>query len=130
MIILLDTSTALCRLTLVSDDDEHHTYEWEAGRELARGLHAFLRDRLAEHGQEFADIAGIGAMKGPGSFTGLRIGLTVLNTLADTLHIPIVGVEMSDTWQDKALGRLASGESDRIVLPYYGREAIITQPRK
>lgn len=129
MIALLDTSTALCRLTLVSDN-ERHTYEWEAGRELARGLHVFLRDRLAEHGQGFTSITGIGVMKGPGSFTGLRIGLTILNTLADTLHIPIVGIEMSDDWQDKVLRRLVSGENDRIVLPYYGREATITKPRK
>lgn len=129
MILLLDTSTATCRLTLV-DGGEQYSYEWEAGRGLARGLHAYLRDRLAEHGWTFADIAGIGVMKGPGSFTGLRIGLTVLNTLADTLAIPIVGVEMSDTWRDQALSRLAAGDNDRLVLPMYGAEAHITKPRK
>lgn len=129
MILLLDTSTPVCRLTFV-DGDQLHSYEWESGRELARHLHAYLRDRLAEQSLAFTDLAGIGVMKGPGSFTGLRIGLTVLNTLADTLDIPIVGVEMGDDWQGEALRRLQGGENDQLVLPFYGREAHITQPRK
>lgn len=129
MIVLLDTSTPVCRLTLVADEARYE-YAWEAGRELARGLHAFLRDKLAEHGWGFADITGIGVMKGPGSFTGLRIGLTVLNTIADDRDLPIVGVEMTEQWHDYALRRLAAGETDGIVMPHYGGEAHITKPRK
>lgn len=129
MIILLDTSTPVCKLTLVLDG-VWHDYEWTSGRELARGLHAYLRDRLAEHGKHLEDITGIGAMKGPGSFTGLRIGLTVLNTIADTLQVPIVGVEMSDDWRVSAVGLLEKGENHTLVLPFYGREANITKPRK
>ena len=129
MIVLLDTSTPMCRLTLV-DGEQQYDHEWQADRGLARSLHAYLRDCLAEHGWTFSDITGIGAMKGPGSFTGLRIGLTVLNTLADTLRVPIVGATLSETWRQEALGRLAADENDTLVLPFYGREANITKPRK
>jgi len=68
-------------------------------------------------------------MKGPGSFTGLRIGITVFNTIADTNNVPIVG-ETGDSWQDKAIMRLENGENDHVVLPEYGSEANITKPRK
>lgn len=128
MIILLDTATPVCRLTTVRDGRQT-TREWQADRTLARWLLAFLRDTLAEQGATFHDLTGIGVMKGPGSFTGLRIGLSVANTLADSLGVPIVG-ETGDAWRQQALRRLEAGDSDQIVLPDYGGEAHITRPRK
>lgn len=128
MILLLDTSTPACRLTIV-DGDARFESEWQAERLLAKNLHAWLRDHLADRGKTWSDIAGIGAFRGPGSFTGLRIGLTVLNTLADSLAVPIVGTD-GDDWREVALGRLLAGQNDRIVLPYYDRDANITSQRK
>lgn len=128
MIVLLDTATPLCKLTLV-DGDTRFESQWQADRQLAKGLLGYLRDQLAQHGKTFHDISGIGVMKGPGSFTGLRIGLTVLNTIADTNSIPIVG-EMGEDWHTKALGRLQNNENDKIVLPFYDRGVTITTPRK
>jgi tRNA threonylcarbamoyladenosine biosynthesis protein TsaB len=114
---------------LIADDGVAHTYNWEAGRTLARDMLLYLRDRLAEHESTFADIDGIGAFRGPGSFTGLRIGLTVLNTLADANGIQIVGETGAD-WEQRALDRLQRGENDQLVMPEYGGEAHITKPRK
>lgn len=128
MKILLDTSTPICRLTLV-DNGQIFDYEWQADRTLARYLLKFLQEKLKEHNADIHNITAIGVMKGPGSFTGLRIGLTVVNTLADGLQVPIVGTT-GDNWRELALGRLARGETDTIVLPEYGGEAHITRPRK
>lgn len=128
MILLLDTSTPVCKLTLVDGEARYDT-EWQADRTLAKNLLSYLRDQLAAHGKTFADVSAIGAFQGPGSFTGLRIGLTVLNTMADAQSIPIVGAS-GDAWQDDALRRLSAGENDMIVLPLYGSEAHITKPRK
>lgn len=128
MIILLDTSTATCYLTLVQDD-RIFSYEWEAGRGLARGLLGYFQEKLAEHDKTFADISGIVGFRGPGSFTGLRIGITVLNTLANAQHIPIVGTTGED-WKAQGIERLKAGEDDKIILPHYGSDANITQPRK
>lgn len=128
MIVLLDTSTSECKLTLI-DRDARYEYAWQADRRLAKELLGYIRDRLAEHHIAFDAITGIGVLRGPGSFTGLRIGLTVMNTLADSLHIPIVGTT-SDDWQSTATARLQNGENDKLVVPEYGAEAHITKPRK
>lgn len=128
MILLLDTSTPECRLSLV-DGDWRHDATWEANRELAKGLLSYIQTQLESQQKTWTDLTGLGVFKGPGSFTGLRIGITVLNTIADSENIPIVG-ETGDDWHEKAIDRLTNNESDRIVLPEYGGEANITQPRK
>lgn len=110
MKLYLDTSTATCKLKL---DD--HEYAWESGRDLAEGLHAFIRDKLAENHQTWQDISEITFFSGPGSFTGLRIGAAVVNTLATELNIPLFNQH---------------GERVPIIIPDYGRPANITPPRK
>lgn len=128
MILLLDTSTPLCKLTLV-DGETQTEAQWQADRTLAKGLLGYLQAQLAVLGKSWQDVSGIGVFRGPGSFTGLRIGLTVLNTAADALAIPIVGAT-GDEWKHDALARLKAGENDMIVLPEYGGDAHITKPRK
>ncbi len=128
MILLLDTSTPMCRLTLI-EAEQRYDYEWTANRELAKGLLAYLRQKLATHGANLTSLEGIGVFQGPGSFTGLRIGMTVLNTVADAGNIPIIGVT-GDLWIEDAITALHEGKNHTIVLPVYGREANITTPRK
>ena len=128
MILLLDTSTPVCKLTLV-DGDWRYEDEWQADRTLAKNLLRYLTEQLEKNGKTFSDITALGAFRGPGSFTGLRIGLTVLNTIADSGNLPIIGEEGED-WQKKAIAKINDGQNDQIVLPYYGSEAHITKPRK
>lgn len=128
MIVLWNSAEMTVQLTLI-DGDKRTDYEWAAERNLACDMPAYLSDRLAENGASFADISGIGVFRGPGSFTGLRIGLAVLNTIAHEQRIPIVGVT-GDAWREECLARLQNGRNDEIVLPEYGAEARITKPRK
>lgn len=128
MIVLLDTSTSVCQLTLI-DGDLVKKYDWQADRTLARKLLGFLSEKLSENGKTWSDITGIGVFAGPGSFTGLRIGITVMNTIADAQAVSIVAGR-GDDWQTEVLPKLKSGQNDKIVLPFYGSEAHITASRK
>lgn len=128
MILLIDTSTPICRLSMVQDDWRYDTM-WEAGRGLAKGLLAFLDQEISFQSKTWDDVTGLVVFRGPGSFTGLRIGITVFNSLAYARSLPIVGV-VGEDWRIRGLERLEAGENDSIVLPEYGGEANITKPRK
>lgn len=111
MKLYLDTSDQnLCILKL---DDQ--TYEWPAGKELAENLLGYIRDRLAENNKTWQDLEEITFYTGPGSFTGLRIGAAIVNTLASELDIPLYDQH---------------GEKHQIILPDYGKPANITKPKK
>jgi tRNA threonylcarbamoyladenosine biosynthesis protein TsaB len=128
MILCLDTSTPTCHFSMIEADWRYDT-NWEAGRGLALGLHEFLEKEIEFQDKTWKDVTGLVVYKGPGSFTGLRIGITVFNTLATTNSWPIVGVT-GDEWRQAGVKRIIDGENDEIVLPEYGADAHITKPRK
>lgn len=128
MIVLIDTSTPVTQLTFREGERRYDT-SWEAGRGLSKGLLRFLDQELSSQKKSWQDVTGLGIFKGPGSFTGLRISITVFNALAYARGLPIIGA-MGAAWQDDVMRRLEAGENDEIVLPEYGGEAHITQPRK
>lgn|SRR5574344_2365818 len=110
MKMYLDTSH---NKTILKLDDK--TYEADFGRDLAEHLHGFIREKLAENGKNWHDISEITFFSGPGSFTGLRIGASVVNTLADQLNVPLYDHH---------------GKKFPIIMPNYGREANIGSPKK
>jgi tRNA threonylcarbamoyladenosine biosynthesis protein TsaB len=98
---------------------------WQAHRELAETIHLKIRDILQGQQKDLKDIDGIIAYQGPGSFTGLRIGLSVANALADGLGVPIVA-SRGDDWQQTGLTRLQKGEQDQVAMLEYGAPVHIT----
>ena len=125
MILFLDTSSEKCKIWL---DQEY--FEKEFGRDMAQDILTFLEESLTKIEKKYEDLIAIGFFAGPGSFTGLRIGASVVNTLADGLNIPIVAISKDEDWRKLAEKQLKNGENDKIVVPFYSRGANITKPRK
>lgn len=112
------------------DDKAQVAYQtWQAHRQLAETIHRQIVAMLESRAKKIGDIQGIVVFQGPGSFTGLRIGLTVANTLAYALDIPVVASQ-GEQWLHSGIERLAAGDNDRIALPEYGGEANITVQKK
>ena len=61
-----------------------------AGGELSVALVQEIAGLLAEAGMAVGDLAGIAAVAGPGSFTGIRIGLAAVKGLAEAANLPVV----------------------------------------
>lgn len=129
LIITFKTDNPEAEIGLFDDAAKIVYLTWPAHRELAETIHLKLRDTLAGQGRQFDDVQGIIFFKGPGSFTGLRIGASVANALADGLGVPIVGTDGQD-WISQGIERLLRGEADKIALPEYGAPPHITPPRK
>ncbi len=110
MKMYLDTSSPK---TILELDDKR--YEWESGRTLAKEIYKFIHEKLQENGKDWQDLNEIHYFTGPGSFTGLRIGATVVNMLASELNIPLYNQR---------------GEKVEIIMPEYGRPANISAPKK
>ena len=128
VVLLLKTDQADCYVEL-RQAERQQQFSWQAGRNLSDGLLQFLQQCLKEFGAEWADLSGLVVFRGPGSYTSLRIGLTVANTMASSLQIPIVGAN-GEQWQSDGLARLSAGKDDKIVLPIYLQPVHITQPKK
>lgn len=112
------------------DGEAQIVYEtWQAHRQLAETIHTKLREVLETHGKSIYDVKGIVLYKGPGSFTGLRIGASITDALAYSLNAPIVGTT-GDTWQQDGITRLLNGEDDKIVTLEYGAPVHITAQKK
>lgn len=102
---------------------------WEAHRQLAETIHKQIDKLLKKSGISMSDIAGIVLFKGPGSFTGLRIGASIANALAYSLEIPIVSTD-GKNWVEKGISQLQAGKSEKIAIPNYGRPPHTTHPKK
>ena len=112
------------------DDKRKLAHEtWQAHRELAETLHVKISALLTSGNLEWQNVKGIVAYEGPGSFTGLRIGLSVANALAYSLRVPIVG-STGEEWVSRGIESLKGGSDNITVLPVYGAEPNITKPVK
>lgn len=128
--LLMRTDTPEAEVYLYGVDGEliaEHC--WHAHRTLARDILVTIETVCNEAEREWSDIAGVGVWSGPGSFTGLRIGVTVANTIAHIQKCPIIGVT-GDSWREDAIAALQRDEVQQVVMPEYGAVPHITQPKK
>lgn len=128
LILTIRTDKPEAELGLYQDDQLLDGFGWQAHRELAETIHVQISNLLKSHNKTFSNVEGIVVYKGPGSFTGLRIGIATANAVADSLGAPIVGTG-SDEWQLNGVKMLLTGKNDKQVVPDYGAEAHITTPK-
>jgi tRNA threonylcarbamoyladenosine biosynthesis protein TsaB len=128
IILTIRTDKPESELRLFDNQTQLTEIVWQAHRELAETIHLKMNELLDGQQKALKDIEGIVAFQGPGSFTGLRIGLSVANTLSDGLDVPIVASKGND-WQQAGIERLLKGEHDQLAMPEYGVPVHITQQK-
>lgn len=129
IILTLRTDKPEAELGLFDDATELSYEKWAAHRQLAETIHSKIENLLSKTSKEWIDIQGIVVYRGPGSFTGLRIGLSVANALASSYRIPIIGLSGED-WVQIGVKELLDGKNSEVALPEYGAPVHITTPKR
>lgn len=98
LILHLETATHLCSVALARDGVVVATRDlMSAGFSHAEKLNVFIEEVLNEAGAAIKDVNAVAVGIGPGSYTGLRIGLSAAKGLCYALGAPIMGVGTLDT---------------------------------
>jgi tRNA threonylcarbamoyl adenosine modification protein YeaZ len=132
MILVIDTAGKEIKIGLVFGEKiEHITFE--GGRELSVKLFENLDCLYKRFTQQFNETNSIIVNSGPGSFTGLRIGISTANAMAYSLDIPVVGIKSPKDFEELInRGKIELKGKEKFtesVLPEYGSEPHITQPK-
>lgn len=91
IVLLLDTCGERASLAMSRGASLLAGVELEE-RTASNSLLRAIRELLRRHQMNLSDLAGIGVVSGPGSFTGIRIGLAMAKGLCEAAHLPVAGV--------------------------------------
>ena len=101
LILNLETATDICSVAIGREDQVLSLREIHEPYQHASGITLLIRDCLEEAGLLLNDLDAVAVSKGPGSFTGLRIGASVAKGIVYALDKPLISV---DTLQALAAG--------------------------
>ena len=93
MIICIETATNLCSVALCDSSGVLSSRESNDQRSHASMLTVYIDEILKETSVDPSDLEAVAVSKGPGSYTGLRIGVSVAKGIAFAASIPLIGIE-------------------------------------
>jgi tRNA threonylcarbamoyladenosine biosynthesis protein TsaB len=112
-ILNIETSTSICSVALAKEGKVVSSRESHGDKTHASNLTPFIEEVLSNSGITSQELDAIAVSKGPGSYTGLRIGVSTAKGIAYALEIPVIGIctllsmakglyeEMPDLFNDK-----------------------------
>jgi tRNA threonylcarbamoyladenosine biosynthesis protein TsaB len=116
-IILIETSTSLCSTALVEDGKVVCERISDEPRAHASKTALFVSEMLSEKGLKVSDCDAVAVSKGPGSYTGLRVGVSTAKGLCFGAGIPMISVGTLDTLVWQALDGNMLPEGCRYIIP-------------
>lgn len=128
IILTIRTDRPEAEIGLYQDAKQLANHKWLADRQLTKTIHKQIQEMLNKSSINWTDVGGVIIYEGPGSFTGLRIGISVANALAYANDVPAVATG-GDKWIEDGLKKLDQGTSQKITLPKYGTPPNITKPK-
>ena len=95
MILCIETSSHNCSVALVNEQGVIALREFrpESGYGHAESLHVFIHEMMTSAGVQIRSLKAVAVSKGPGSYTGLRIGVSAAKGFCHGLDIPLISVD-------------------------------------
>jgi tRNA threonylcarbamoyladenosine biosynthesis protein TsaB len=113
LILQLETATAMCSVALAADGEVLAVKELNERNVHASQLTIFIDEVMKTAVKSYKDLNAISVSKGPGSYTGLRIGVSTAKGLCFALGIPLISV---DTLEGMASGYLLTNTVTQNAL--------------
>ena len=110
--LAIDTTTDISSIAVADESCVLGEYNFAHHMDLSRRLMGNIKALLADCGMEMKDVEAVGVSLGPGSFTGLKIGVVTAKTLAQVLNVPIAGIVTLDL-----LAHQFDYLSDAVICP-------------
>jgi tRNA threonylcarbamoyladenosine biosynthesis protein TsaB len=92
-ILNIETSTEVCSVALAKDGKLFFKKEETEGLNHSKLLTVFIEDIFKENNIDLKELDAVAVSKGPGSYTGLRIGVSVAKGLCYGLNIPLIAID-------------------------------------
>lgn len=112
-ILQIETATQVCSAAISRDGETIALKEQMASNIHAGSLTLFIKEVMDAVGLQFIDLDAVAVSKGPGSYTGLRIGVSTAKGLCYALDKPLIAI---DTLQMMASGFLAQQDDNEGLI--------------
>ncbi len=112
LILSIETATSVCSVALHEKGELMNYKEINSDKSHSQLLLQYVEEVLKDAGKSKRELAAIAVSEGPGSYTGLRIGLSTAKGLCYALDIPLIAINTLD-----AMGLLVDGANELLCAP-------------
>ncbi len=112
LILSLETATTNCSVALASDGKVVASRSINSGYSHSEKINVFIQEVIAQAGVTLKDFQAVAVSSGPGSYTGLRIGISTAKGLCYALDIPLIAVNTLD-----AMAQGFNAGKDELIVP-------------
>lgn len=131
MFVILDTSTAKTQVIIIDQKRIIDKKIWLSLQKHSEELLPAIDKILKKNKIQKERLKGIIVVRGPGSYTSLRVGVACANAIAFALCIPVLGLDRSEIFDLEKFRKIKPGtiKPGTFVTPFYIREPDITKPK-
>ena len=117
LLLGLNTATTRTEIAFLTENKILEEDSWEAKADESEKILPYLQKSLKELQLSFSDLTELFVIKGPGHFTALRVGITIINTLAYLLDLPIFTTDAFEMISHRSQLK----NSHLVILPAAGQ---------
>lgn len=110
-ILAIDTSSKICSVAILENDQLVDEINLDNGHTHSENLMPILAQLLDKNAMKLADFELISCCIGPGSFTGIRIGVASVKAISEVNHLPVAGVTALET-----LARMDTSSNIKVAM--------------
>ncbi|NLC34376.1 MAG: tRNA (adenosine(37)-N6)-threonylcarbamoyltransferase complex dimerization subunit type 1 TsaB [Erysipelothrix sp.] len=124
----IDTSNKYLIVTLFNDDEVLYFKQIEAKRQVSEICNVEIKKGFDHINKTVSHLSGIVVTRGPGSFTGVRIALSIAKVMAMTLDIPLYSVSSMQYYSGiSSQSVLLDARSKKAFLGHYDKGSIVSE---